>query len=253
MKNRNLALTVAALAVAAAPAILTAQESESNMLSMTQIDLKPASWMKFGRAMSEYIDCYSENGGTDAWTTWRDVEKDSVWIVMSMNGWAGMDEGRSDANRACYTIIEEKMGPMIENVKTEYAERMDDWSGDYEDYDVVRLHQLVPGDMMEFRASMREMLTVVKEAEYEHLGIWYSMVGADADEVAYFNVEPFENFAAMDADRPGYYGVMAEAKGEEAAADMWENMTDTLADDGHGYDTVLLARAEDWSHDPEEG
>ena len=52
---------------------------------------------------------------------------------MEMDGWASMDEGRSDADRACYPIIEEQMGSAISKVKTEYAERMDEWSAEYED------------------------------------------------------------------------------------------------------------------------
>jgi hypothetical protein len=244
----------AAAVLALAPAMLPAQEEESDdgMIAMTRIYLEPVSWMKFGGAMEEYIGCYSENDGDDSWSAWRDVEKDVVWIVSSMSGWAEMDEGRSDANRACYSILEEKMGPIVKKVKTEYARYMPDWSGEAEDYDVVRLHQLVVDDGGAFRDVMAEMVSIVKEQEYEHVGAWYSMIGNDADEVGFFNVEHYENFAAMDADRPGYYGVMAEARGEEAAREMWQNMMDTLADDGHGYDSVLLARAEDWGYDPDD-
>lgn len=251
MKTANLAVTAVAFAAALVPATLPAQESENTVLSMTRIYLEPVSWMKFGSAMEEYIGCYAENGGEDAWSAWRDMEKDVVWIVSSMDGWAEMDQGRSEANRACYSIIEEKMGPLVRKVKTEYAERMDDWSEEYENYDVVRLHQLVVEDGPEFRETMGEMVSIVMEADYEHVGTWYSMIGADADEVGLFAVEHYENFAAIDEDRPGYYGVVADARGEESAAEMWENMMDTLADDGHGYDTVLLARAEDWSYDPD--
>jgi len=253
MKIKTLSCAVAAvLTIGLGPASLPAQESDSTVLSMTRIYLEPVSWMTFGSAMEEYIGCYAENDGEDSWTAWRDMEEDVVWIVNSMEGWAEMDEGRSEANRACYSIIEEKMGPLVRKVKTAYAERMDDWSDDYENYDVVRLHQLVVADGMEFREAMGEMVSIVMESDYEHgAGTWYSMIGADADEVGYFNVEHYESFAAMDEDRAGYYGVIVEAKSEDEAAEMWEEMMDALADDGHGYDTVLLARAEDWSYDPD--
>jgi hypothetical protein len=253
MNNATLSIAAAALAVALAPTAAQAQEeSDNSVLAMTKIYLEPVSWMKFGQAMEEYIGCYAENGGEDSWSAWRDMEMDVIWVVSTMDGWAEMDEERSEANRACYPIIEENMGSLVRKVKTEYAEYMPDWSGESEDYDVVRLHQLVVDDGSDFREVMGEMVSIVKEAEYEHVGAWYSMVGSDADEVDYFNVEHYENFAAMDVDRAGYYGVVAEAKGEEAAGEMWEDMVDSLADDGMGYSTVLLSRAEDWSYQPDE-
>jgi hypothetical protein len=252
MKIKTLSCAVAAvLTVGLTPAALPAQESDDSVLSMTRIDLEPVSWMKFGQAMEEYIGCYSENGGEDSWSAWRDMEKDVVWIVTSMDGWAEMDEERSEANRACYSIIEENMGPLVRKIRTEYAQYLPDWSAEAEGYDVVRLHQFVVEEGDEFEEIVGEMTSVVKDADYEHVGAWYEIIGNDADEVGFFVVSHYDNFAAIDDDRQGYYGVMAEAIGEDETEAMWERFGDTLADDGHGYDTVLLARAEDWSYDPD--
>jgi hypothetical protein len=254
MKKTNNALIAAALSAALVPAALPAQEEESGngMIQMTRVYLEPASWMKFGSAMEEYVACYAENGGEDSWSAWRDMEQDVVWIVSSMDGWADMDEGRSEANRACYPIIEDKIGSLVRKVKTEYARYLPEWSGEAEDYQVVRLHQFTVDEDDDFREIVGEMTSTVKEADYEHVGAWYDILGNDADEIDYFVVSRYANFAAMDEDRPGYYGVMTEAMGEEETDAMWERFYETLAEDGRGYKTVLLARAGDWGYDPEE-
>jgi len=250
MKIKQLCIAATALTLSAGASIAVAQESDNQMLSMTRIYLEPVSWGAFGAAMSEYIECYTENEGDQSWSAWRDVGNEVVWIVSSMDGWAAMDEERGEASRACYPILEENMPAVVKKTKTEYARYLSDWSDSAEDFDVVRLHQFMVEEGDEFREVVGKMTSMVKEAEDAPVGVWYSMIGVDAGEVNYFQVSQYENFAAMDADRPSYNSVMVEELGEEGAEEMWDEMMDSLADDG--YKTVLLARQPAWSYSTDE-
>jgi hypothetical protein len=252
MKIKNLLVAVTALSLGATANVSMAQQQESNnqLLSMTRIYLEPVSWNAFGTAMTDYINCYSENNGENSWNAWRDMGSSVVWIVSSMDGWAEMDEERSEANRACYPILEEKMPAVVKKVKTDYARYMADWSDSAEEFNVVRLHQFMVDENDEFMEVVGKMTAMVKEAEDAPVGVWYQMIGSDADGIDYFQVSQYENFAEIDADRPSYNSVMVEELGEEGAEEMWDELMDSLAD--YGYKTVLLARAPDWSYSTDE-
>ncbi|HMA98420.1 MAG TPA: hypothetical protein VKO38_03070 [Wenzhouxiangella sp.] len=250
MKIKNFFLASAVVALSASPMIASAQESDNSILSMTRIYLEPLAGMSFGAAMNEYIECYEENGGDNSWTAWRDMESSVVWIVSNMDGWAEMDQERGEAEGACWSILVEKMPASVIKMKTDYARYMADWSDPSEDFNVVRLHQFMVDEGDDFRETVGEMTSMLKEAEHEHVGAWYGMIGSDADEIDYFQVSQYENFAEIDADRPNYNSVMVEEMGEEKAEEMWDELFDSVAD--YGYKTVLLSRMEDWSYDPGE-
>jgi len=247
MENRISAGIVPALvaAVFAAPAPVSADEHENPLIEITQLDVKVGHWMKFRGGMEAYLACYEENEGEDEWSVWDDVEGGSYHIVSSMDGWAEMDE-TDEAGMACWSVIEEQIAPHLDGVSTRFARYLPDWSGEAVGYNVVRLHQFRVDEGDEFEQVVGEITTIMKEAEYEHLGAWYDVVGNDSDEIGYFVVEHFQNFAAIDDGRAGAYGTTVASVGEEAAQALWDRFGETLDEDA-GYETVLLRRVPEMS------
>jgi hypothetical protein len=248
LKIKRLSAAAAALALGMASSMAVAQESEGYMLSMTKVYLQPLSWMAFGSGLQEFIECNKNEEVEGSWSTWVDQERPVVWFVSRMDNWAERDE--SAGLGPCYPVLEEKMRDSVRYIETEFARYMTDWNTeDDTDPGVVRLHQFSVDEGAKFRRVVSEITDVLKEAEYEHQGDWFEMLGEDGDEVNFFVVSEFDNFAELDADRQSAGAVLEEAIGEDAADALWERMWDTLADDGEGYDTVMLRHIPGWSYD----
>jgi hypothetical protein len=247
MKITQCSVAAAALALSLTANSVFAQETEGYMLSITKVQLAPVSWIEFGTAMAANIACHEENEVDDSWTTWVDVEQPILWIVSRMENWAELD---GPGLGPCYSIVEEQMGDAIRSVETQFARYMTDWNAPNDkDPGAVRLWQFTVAEGGRFRTAVSEITSILKEAEHEHLGDWYEMLGEGEDEVNYFVVGEYENFAEMDQDRPSSADALAEAIGEGAAGALWAEMFGALADDVQGYDRLMLRKIPDWSYD----
>ncbi len=129
-----------------------------------------------------------------------------------MANWAEMD-APNEAGQACWASHGENMAAHVKSASTRFARPMPEWSRDAEGYTVVRLHQFRVDDGEQFRGAVGAITAIMKEAEYEHLGGWYQVIGADSTEPDYFVVAHYDNFAALDEDRAGPYAVVGEAAG----------------------------------------
>ena len=243
-------LTGIAAGIVLVPGVAAAQDDESHMIEITEIDIKAGHWRKFSAGMESYISCYEEQEGEGSWSAWWDMEHSTIHLVSQMDGWADMDE-RDEASMKCWSVIEEEIAPHITKVETSFARPLPDWSGDAEGYDVVRLHRFRVDDESAFRETVGTVTDILEEAEYEHLGSWYDVIGNDAGEPDYFVVEHFDDFAEMDEDRAGAYRAVLDAEGEERADDLWEQFGDSLHDDWE-YSTLLLSRSSELAYSPDE-
>lgn len=223
-------------------------ESDDYMLSIMDLSIKHGHGMKFRQSMTDYMECYSENGGTGEWSVWGavDGEPNRMMMVSRMDMWAEMDSD-DPGDQACWPEHAEALTSHIADADRRMWRKMSDWSGDAEGYSVVRLHNFRVDDGSAFREMVGEMTDMMKEAEYEHMGTWYDAIGSKRWGADYFVVDHFENFAAMDEDRKGVDGIMTDALGAEGAAEMWERFGDTLAD-MEPYWTLTLSRIDSLSY-----
>lgn len=227
---------------------LVAQETPVRMLEVTEIEVKLGHEMKFREGVKAYMQCYEEKDGAGNWSAWRNVggSGTSYHIVSSHSSWAEL--GQTDAVRnACWSIIDEQVTPHVNSVSTSFARHMPDWSGTPgNDNTIVRLHQFRVEDGEKFREAVGAITTIMKEAEYPHMGSWYDMIGNSSDEPDYFVVAYYKDFAAMDEDRDGSYEAVKAAAGEERADALWDDFGDALTDDWE-YFTMLLHREDELS------
>lgn len=247
--NHSRKLLVAAVAVACSVTAV-ADDHDDYMISMTEIDVTMGHGMEFRDGMKAYNECYENEGGENSWSVWWPVSGrlNSMLMVSRMDMWAEMDE-EDPASEACWSIVREQIWPHMDSVERSFAKKMPDWSGDAEDYSVVRLHNFRVDDGAAFSEVVGEIVGYMKDAEYEHMGTWYDMQDSTRWEADYFVVDHFGSFAGMDEDRDGANGVMVEAIGADAAAETWDRFNATLAD-MEPYWTRTLRRDDEVSYSP---
>jgi len=228
------------------------EEEDSYILEITRIEVKIGHDMQFRDAMKAYKSCLVEREYSESWSTWSNVggEGREYHVVSNMDNWAEMDSP-SDAGQACWSEHSEKLTSHVSSFETRFARPMKDWSGDAEGYNVVRLHHFRVDDNGDFRDTVGAITDIMKEADYEHLGSWYEMIGNDSNDPDYFVVSHYDNFAALDEDRAGAYDAIVEAAGQERADELWEQFGDSLRDDWE-YFTDLLRREEELSYSSED-
>ena len=253
MKITKAILTLGASALLAASITAVAQdEDESYILQITEVDIKLGHVSQFREALKPYHACLIENDDDASWSAWRNVGGDGTTyhFVSDMANWAEMDAS-DEAAEACWSEHRENVFPHVASVSNSFARPMPDWSGDAEDYSVVRLHQFRVDDGEQFREAVGAITSILKEAEHEHLGSWYDMIGNSSNEPDYFVVSHYENFAAMDEERAGPYKVVSEYAGEERADELWQQFGDALQDDWE-YFHDMLRRDTELSHSNED-
>ncbi len=242
-----LVLGVCAVAVVGSP-VFAQQDNGGHMLQITRVEVKFVHVSKFRDGMQAWKTCYTENDGPNTWSAWNNVDgRAGVFHLVSlMENWAMLDSP-AEAGRECWPVIEEEVAPHVSSVSTSHARQMPAWSGEAEGYEVVRLHQFrAAGNGRQFREVVGEITSILKEAEFQHLGEWYRVDGGDSRRPNYFVVEHYDNFAAMDEERTSPYRALVDAVGEERADALWEQFGNSLRDDWE-YSSELLRRVDELS------
>jgi len=249
MKFTHTLLTLGVCAVILfGPLAFAQQENDSHLLQITRVEVKFGHTSKFHEGMQAWKSCYVDNDGTNTWSVWNNVDgRAGVYhLVSPMDNWAALDSPEP-AGHECRSVIEQEIAPHVTSVTTTHARHMPNWSGEADDYEVVRLHQFrAAGNGRKFREAVGEITTILKDAEYDHLGSWYRVVGGDSRRPNYFVVEHFDNFAAMDEDRTDAYRALLDAAGEERGEALWEQFGNSLRDDWE-YSSELLRRVDELS------
>lgn len=252
MKIGTKIFAAALVAAFCLPVAADDHEAKSDpLLFIMELGIQHGHGMAFREAMTDYMNCYKENGGENGWSTWAPVDgaPNAMWIVSSMDMWAEMDS-QDPGEEACWSDHAKELTSHVANANRRIYRKVGDWSGDAEGYTVVKLHNFRVEDGAEFRKIQNEMTGILKEAEYEHMGTWYRSASQQRWAADYFVVEHFDNFAAMDEDRKGPYRVMVDSIGEEGAAEMWGRLRDTLAD-MEPYWNNILRRVDAMSYLPD--
>jgi hypothetical protein len=255
MRNTTKILVAAIALACALPATADHHaKDESQKLAIHHVHVKMGHGAQFRAGMEAYSACLAEGNYEDSYSVWHAVDGDrtSYHIVSSFTMWSEFDED-DPVSDGCWENEEIRNGVFdhMASWKTHYAERLPDWSGEADGYDVVKLHNFRVEDGSEFRALVGEITGYMKESKYEHMGTWYSMMGGSAWNADYFVVEHFENFAAMDEKRKGANGVLVDAVGEEKAEEFWDKFGDSLTEE-KGYWSNLLVRRDSMGYSPAE-
>lgn len=242
----------ASILLASSGAAIAQEDDESYILEITEVEVKMGHGPKFREAVKSYHECLAEREYDGTWSAWSNVDgKVNVYhFVSTMANWAEMDAA-NEVGQACWSENHDQITAHVNSVSVTFARHLAEWSGDAEGYNVVRLHQFRVDDEDMFEETVGAITSIMKQAEYEHMGTWYDVIGADSNEPSYFVVSHYDDFAAMDADRAGPYAVVSGAAGEERADELWAQFGEALHDDWE-YSSQLLRRDAELSHSGDE-
>ena len=254
MKTTTKLLAAAAAMACAMPAMADNHSSgDDYRLAIHHVHVKMGHGPDFRAGMEAYAKCLGENDYDGSYSVWQAVDGDRTGyhIVARFDMWAEMDES-DPASDACWGDDDIRNGVFsnMASWETHYAKRMPEWSGNAEDYTVVKLHNFRVEDDDKFRALVGQLSGYMIEGKSEHVGSWYNVDTAGYWQADYFVVDHFDNFAAMDAKRKGVNDFLREAIGEEKADELWDDFGDALADEkGYWVNTLQLQDSLGYSSD----
>ncbi len=248
MKNTTaiLALGVTAMLAASLPAV-GQEDDDSYIMRITEVKVNLGHEPKFREAVKSYHACVAENAPDEQWRAWRQVGGNGIGyhFVSRMANWAEMDEP-NEAGRACWSEHGENIAAHVSSMSTRFARPMPEWSGNAENFSVIRLHQFRVKDGAAFREAAGAVASILKEAWDDYSAFWMRMVANSSNEPSYVRVSHWENFAAWDedSDRDSAYDTVVAAVGEERADELWAQWDEALRDDWQYFTVILRADPE---------
>lgn len=212
------------------------QEQQGHLLNVHDLHVKIGHDREFRDGMSAWKSCYLENDGKGSWGVWRRMQgKAGVYTeTIAMDKWAEVDKEDSAAN-ACRDIIREQITPHLSEVSSSIARYRPEVSGNESDYSVVNVVSFRVDDHETFN-EIREAVAGSMDDNYAH---WYNVTGGGPETEHYFVVIPYEDFAAMDEDRPGPWEQYEKAHGEQAMEAMRQRFDESI-DQAWNYHYVRI-------------
>lgn len=232
IKSITGALFIALLSVG----MLPAQEEVGEIITSTQITVKPGHHIQFIEGVKKWKQCYSENNGEGKWSMWKRTQGEgNVYaLVASMKNWAEMDK-EDLPGQACYMTLMNFISPHIEKVEENISQVMPEWSRAWpEDATVawVTFFKVKKGHY--FKEAVKALNDAVKEKEGEPRGVWRDFKGGSPDMPDYLVSTPFKSFADLDTKRDSPAKIHRDAVGDEKADEM--------------RDTWYESETESWSY-----
>lgn len=221
MKTIKMMITTVILSVFSI-SMLTAQNNESFLLSVSEITVKQGHNAQFMEGVKKWKECYLENDGKEGWNMWRRVQGEGTVYIMAgvMQNWAEMDK-EDPANKDCYATVLNFIMPHVEKVNYNIARSMPDFSRTMpEDTKLVWVTFYKVNDGIVFREIIGAVGNAIKAKEGTQRGIWYNYMGGASDAPDYMVSTPFSGFAQMDIARDSPMKIYENAEGKKKRDEM---------------------------------
>tara|TARA_R110000850_G_scaffold147130_1_gene269302 strand:- start:13421 stop:14158 length:738 start_codon:yes stop_codon:yes gene_type:complete len=235
MKTIKMMITTVIVAVFSI-SMLTAQNNESILLSVSEITVKQGHHAQFMEGVKKWKECYLENDGKEGWNMWRRVQGEGTVYIMAsvMPNWAEMDK-EDPANKDCYATVLNFIMPHVEKVNYNIARSMPEFSRTMpEDTKLVWVTFFKVNDGTVFREIVGAVSNAIKAKEGTQRGIWYNYMGGAADAADYMVSTPYSGFAQMDITRDTPWKIYENAVGKKKADEMGAKW-DAAVDDAWSY------------------
>lgn len=203
---------------------MQAQEQQSWLLNVSELRIKPGHDEQFTQGVEKFKACYQENQGTDKWNIWKRLQGDgNVYVLTStMENWAEMGEDSEEqADKECRNIVRESIWPHIESSSYSIARYMPDLSkSPSDDTRLVWVTFFDVKNSSDFRETVKEVSSVIREMRGEPMGIWYEYMGGGIGAPDYMVSVPFKNYAELDVERDGPWDMMEKKHGKAKTEEM---------------------------------
>ncbi|TNJ43198.1 hypothetical protein KFZ70_10980 [Tamlana fucoidanivorans] len=218
------------------PLVVASQETESFLLNLTEITVKPGHDAEFVEGVKSWKACYLENNGEDKWNIWKRLQGEgNVYTMTSiMANWAEMDEDPDPAGKECRMIVTKFIMPHVKSVHYNVARYMPSVSMTApfsEDIKLVWVYNVKINNSTSFKEVVSEISKAVKAAEGDNRGRWYSVVGGAPEVADYFIGIPFNSFSDLDVVRDGVWKVYEKAHGKSKTDKLREKFRSAVESD----------------------
>ena len=214
------------------PLMVTAQNFEEALLSMSVITVKQGHNPQFLEGVSKWKDCYVENKGTNQWNFWSRVQGEgSVYGLTGwMSNWAEMDK-EDPASEKCYMTAVNFIIPHVEKTEYNIAGTIPDWSKKTmaSDTKLVWVTYFRVKNGTDFSEIVKDVSGTVRATEGDARGQWYSFAGGGEQSPDYMVVSSFSSYAELDKDQDGPFKVYENVHGKkksDALREKWRNAVD---------------------------
>lgn len=219
MKNLKITLVVL-MAIVLLPFLVSAQaQTESKVLSLTEITIKQGHRTQFLEAVKQWKECYIEKNGADKWNLWQQFQgSGNVYVLSGYNNTFAELDADDPAGKACRDIVRDFIMPHVESTNYNIAKTLPE-VGTLADKKatVIFVNYYRVKNGLAFLDLIKERAAIVKEIEGQPRAHWYSGIGGSTDSPHYFSVTPFTDFAEMDMKRETVWKMIERVKGKKKA------------------------------------
>ncbi len=201
------------------PALLIAQNSESELLTINELTIKPGKNAHFVDGVRKWKKCYNKNDGTDKWNMWSRVQGEGTVYVLTgrMDNWAEMDE-TDEAGKECRLIARNFIWPYVKRSEYNITRTMPEVSRmPLEGTKLVWVNFFKVNNSTAFIEAVKDITTTIKKSEGQPRGFWYSYMGGGPDSADYMVSTPYKSYADLDVQVDGVWKVYENAHGKKKA------------------------------------
>ena len=211
------------IALLVLPMMVTSQNFEDALLSMSVITVKQGHNAQFLEGVSKWKDCYKENEGTNQWNFWSRVQGEGNIYGLTgwMNNWAEMDE-EDPAGEKCYMTAVNFIIPHVEKSSYAIANTLPDWSKSTMSADtkLVWVTYFRVKNRSAFSEVIKEITGTIRSKEGEPRGQWYVYQGGGEMDPDYMVTTSYNGYAALDVEEDGPWKVYENVHGKKKADEL---------------------------------
>lgn len=201
------------------PMWVAAQSIATQLLTMTEITVKPGHNTQFMEGVKMWKNCYLQNKGMDKWNMWhREQGEENVYVMTAfMDKWADMDK-KDEAGDLCSKIVTDFIWPHIEKIDRNMAETLPEISREGSpDTKVVWVTYAEVNNGTDFNNAIKSITSAIKKQEGSNRVSRYDVMGRAPETPDYFVAIPFTGYAAMDINQDRPWEVLEKVQGKKSA------------------------------------
>jgi len=194
-----------------------AQNNESELLTLSEITVKPGKNTQFTDGVVKWKKCYLKNKGSDKWNVWKRVQgKGNFYVVTGrLDNWAEMDKD-DEAGNACRNVAQDFIWPNVKSLNYSITQTMPEFSRmPLEGTKLVWVNFFRVKSNTKFNQVVKDITSSIKKSEGQPRGFWYSYMGGGPDSPDYMVSTPFKNYAGLDVQVDGVWKVYENAHGKK--------------------------------------
>jgi len=218
-----------------ATATLAQSTDAGNVGQLWMITPKAGMVDKFEAAFARHVDWRRKNNDPFHWDVYVQVDGADVGTYFARSGnhqWADFD-GYGEFDRKASDNWNSTVAPYVARIQSSVSQVMptlSNWPADAPDYQLFMIftYHIKQGHAARFNRSAKAVGDILREANWPYHWAFLNLISGGAVPTAVL-VLPQKNWASMADPDPGMFEVLSAKVGPEAAIEMFDDFSDTIA------------------------